>query len=248
MSDAPDFPKLTGQTILVLSAGEDCDLLRLVQRMADEDGRKMILAYPSNVRFESIQAKLLRFPLPVEFVRTNAVKLGGIAPASMDGLVCFRTLSAVNAIAGQGLLALHRFFEVLKPGGWLHIEEELPYYLAAGEAQQFWAQIRALVRSAQAFNRSKSVSAYQPEVLESIVERVGFEDIRLEDITCLMTREKLWAETWPQLELLLKNEQDELARKAFSQKADALASQLDGEGEVEIPGYRLQANKPWRIE
>lgn len=248
MSDAPDFPKLTGQTILVLSAGEDCDLLRLVQRMADEDGRKMILAYPSNVRFESIQAKLLRFPLPVEFVRTNAVKLGGIAPASMDGLVCFRTLSAVNAIAGQGLLALYRFFEVLKPGGWLHIEEELPYYLAAGEAQHFWAQTHALLRSAQAFNRSRSGSAYQPEVLEIITEKVGFEDISLEDTICSMTREKFWVEVWPQLEILLKNEQDELVRKTFSQQADMLASQLDGEGEVEIPGYRLQANKPWRIE
>lgn len=107
-------------------------------------------------------------------------------------------------LQGRGCWRFTDFLKSFKPGGWLHIEEELPYYLAAGEAQHFWAQTHALLRSAQAFNRSRSGSAYQPEVLEIITEKVGFEDISLEDTICSMTREKFWVEVWPQLEILLK--------------------------------------------
>lgn len=68
----------------------------------------------------------LIIPDIIEFMHTAAHDLPGIPCNSVDYLVCNHTLGAVISQVGLVVLALSRFWEVLKSGGKLFAEEERP--------------------------------------------------------------------------------------------------------------------------
>lgn len=238
---------LTNKTVLEVGSGRGETTRELASQMAGKGGR-LIVTDISDEHFEELRSELASIDLPVDFIRTSGLKLAGVRPASVDLVVCNYTLCAINAIVGQGELALRKFSEVLKPGGGLYLEEELPQYMAANPAQNVWAEKWQLIKAAQVISGARPFNEYQPDVLESLTEACGFEEIEVSDEVS----------TWPVLgwmdffrsrfDHLLKGIGNKTMVGALKDAADQFSIKAQQVGYMETPYIILIAKKPWRIE
>jgi ubiquinone/menaquinone biosynthesis C-methylase UbiE len=241
-----EYPMIN-KIVLEIASGRGDKTRELAMQMVGGGGR-LIVTDISDEHFEAIRTNLSTLDLAVDFIRTSALKLAGIRPGSVDLVVCNHALSVINAIVGQGELALHKFYEVLKPGGKLYVEEELPHYMAASSAQLIWAEKWRLLKAAQLLSGSKPTNEYQPDILEALVSWVGFKEIEISDeINNLPV-----AEWWPPFELRLTEYlnalDDETLQAGLSTRNKTLKTKTEQTGSMEVPYFILTALKPWRIE
>ena len=159
MSKTNSLGDLKNKSVLALGHGVGEATRKLAVRMSGGKGR-LIVTDISDEHFDALRADLAPLDLAVEFIRTSPLKLAGIHQGSIDLVVCNYALSAINAIAGQGELALHKFYEVLKPGGTLYIEEELPFNMAASASQAIWAETSRLLKTSRLLTTGRDTNEY----------------------------------------------------------------------------------------
>lgn len=238
---------LTNLTVLEIHSGKGENTRQLAGVMAGHGGRLMVNDI-SDEHFPAIQADLSSFDLDVSFVRSSAVKLAGIRLSSIDLVICSFTLNEINAIAGQGELALHKFYEVLKPGGQIYLEEELPCSMAASPSQAIWASGRQWMKAAQALSANRQANEFQPDVLESLVSMVGFEDVTVSDEIKTETARDWWEGLNTRMEPYKKQIPSEVIRNELDQSMQALKEKADADKQMDIPFVIITARKPWRFE
>lgn len=139
---------LAGKTVLEVGSGRGDTTRVLVDLLSKFPGANLIAADFSAAHFPALQEEFAGRVLPVRFICTSALDLDGINAGSIDVLVCNYTLCAVNSRSGQATLALRRFWEALKPGGWLFIEEEFPLGQASSPTQAVWAEKWRILKAA----------------------------------------------------------------------------------------------------
>ena len=239
---------LSGKTILEVGSGRGDTSRELVKHLAGQPGARLNLTDISDAHFAALAQEFADAGVQTEFIRTSALKLAGIKSASIDLLVCSFTLCAVNAISGQGTLALQRFYEVLKPGGELFIREELPIYMAANPAQQIWQEKWAILRALQLLTGNKPWQEYQPDVLQALVEIIGFKDVDYEDQLSVHTNPNTLDFFSRRAEMLLAELHPAEFSDAFQTRISSLHAAFKQVGMMEVPWYELRALKPWRIE
>lgn len=238
---------LTNKTVLEVGSGRGETTRKLAWQMVGKGGR-LIVTDISDGHFEGLRSELAPLDLRVDFIRTSGLKLAGIRLTSIDLVVCNYTLCAINAIVGQGELALRKFYEVLKPGGSLYLEEELPQYMAANPAQNMWAEKWQLIKAAQIISGARPFNEYQPDVLEDLTAACGFEEIKVSDaISTLPVSE--WMDFFrSRFDNLLKDIGNETMVSALKDAADQFSIKAQQVGYMEAPYIILTAKKPWRIE
>jgi len=211
-------------------------------------GGRLIVTDISDEHFPALQKNLERFALTTDFVRTSALKLAGVRPGSIDLLVCNYTLSTINAIIGQGELALHKFYEVLKPAGMLYIEEELPFYMAASSAQMIWAEQWRLLKAVQLLSGNRPSNEYQPDVLDALLTSAGFEEVALSDELASLPTSEWWDLFKTRFDHYLDTIESETLRLALNESLLMLEANAHTTGSMEVPYVILTAKKPWRVE
>ena len=247
MSDTNMLGDLKNKTVLEIGSGRGDATRELATRMSGSGGR-LIVTDISGKHFESLRADLDPIDLVVEFIRTSPLKLAGIRPSSIDLVVCIDALSAINAIVGQGDLALRKFYEVLQPGGTLYIEEELPFYMAASPAQHVWADQLRLFKAAQLLAGMRPSNAYQPDVLEALVIAAGFEKVDISDEVAIRPAADWWDEFRTRFENSINEFDDDKLKGAFFYYLGKLEEKANITGNMEVPNIILTAKKPWRVE
>ena len=93
--------------------------------------------------------------MPVSYTHLDGSKLTGIKNDSADFIVCNYTLCAIASRAGRETLAIKRFYEVLKKGGKLLLEEEYPVTHVENERQQIWSSKWGILKSTLNFIEGK---------------------------------------------------------------------------------------------
>ncbi len=247
MSNTYLLRDLKNKSVLVLGNRVGKAIRELAVRMSGGKGQ-LIVTDISNEHFDALRADLAAFHLSVEFIRTSPLKLAGIRPGSIDLVICNYALSAINAIAGQGELALHKFYEVLKPGGTLYIEEELPFYMAASASQAIWAEKSRLRKTTQLLTTGRHANDYQPDVLETLLTQAGFEKVEVSDEIATIVTADWWADFVHQLTISLDSLNDETLQAGLFARMERLKSAAEQAGSMEAPFITLTALKPWRIE
>lgn len=239
------WPDLKGKTVLCIGTAASSSLRDLAAQLIRAGGGTLIINEIQSESFERLEQELSDPLLNLCFLRSSAVNLAGLAASSVDFIVCERTLSAVDAIQGQAVLALSRFYQVLKPGGSIALCEDLPVYMAANPAQNLWAQQSALLRAAGVLAGHKLKAEFQPDVLSGILEALGYEEPRYEDYVCSVTAAEWQPHFMQKLQILLLDQPAEI-QSTFLKVAEDLLARASQDS-LEVPYFEMVAKKVWRV-
>lgn len=144
---------------------------------------------------------------------------------------------------GLAALALKHFWEVLKPGGKLFVEEEFPIYKQDTPLQEIWAEKWRVLKSSMILAGQSPYNEIAPEVLQSLCQLVGFEKVEWTEHTEMYNDVSVLNFFQKRLDVLLKEIPVESLRVGFTEMAISLRNKAVEAGGMEIPFYRLVAQK-----
>ena len=234
---------LSGKTILEVGSGRGDTTRRLVALLAGKPGAELVVTDISEKFFAYLRAEFQSNNVQLRFTCTGASELQDISTDSIDFLVCNYTLCAVNSQAGLASLALRRFYEVLKPGGKLFIEEEFPISKQDTPTQKIWAEKWRILKSGMILAGQLPFHEFAPEVLADLCRLAGFEQVKWTEHTEMFKDSGVldFFQRW--LEPILQEMPLESLRAGFTEMAATLKKNAVQAGGMEIPFYRLEAQK-----
>ena len=235
---------LAGVTVLEIGCGLGRTTRQLASLLSEEPDAKLIVTDVSQQHLDRIQEGVDKSNFVPRFIKTDACDLNGIESDSIDYIVCNFAICEINSTIGQGTVALAKFLSVLKSGGKLFIEEELPISEAINPAQQSWANIWRVLKSALVLIQQQTPSnEYHPEILNKICEIVGFTNIHWEK--SVRSHGLSWMEA--RLAFLEKQQPAFPGPKVggmFTFLAKNVSDKAQAEGKIDVPIYMLSASKP----
>ena len=235
---------LADKTVLEIGCGLGRTTLNLVSLLSGVTGAKLLVTDISQKRLNLVREGINKSDFVPQFIKTDACELDGIEPESIDYIVCNFAICEVNSTIGQGTVALAKFLSVLKPGGKLFIEEELPISEAKTPAQKSWANIWRVLKSALVLIEQRSpTNEYHPEILGKICEIIGFTSVRWE--TSVRSHGLAWMEARLKfLETQQSGFPGPRVGDMFTFLAKNVSDMAQQEGKVDVPIYFLSASKP----
>jgi len=234
---------LSGKTILEVGSGRGGTTRKLVDLLLGQPDATLIVTDISDKHFSKLREKFKDKNLQIRFIRTGACELDGIENNSIDYLVCNYTLCAVNSKPGLVTLALRRFWEVLKSGGQLFIEEEFPISKTDTPAQEIWSEKWRILKSLEILTGEFPYTEFSPDTLSGLCRLVGFKDVRWTADTEMFKGAEVLAFFQKRLDTILPRLPNNHLQAGFAQIASNLQEKAVRTGGMEIPYYRLTARK-----
>jgi SAM-dependent methyltransferase len=234
---------LSSKVILEVGSGRGDTTRKLVDLLTGRPNAQLIVTDVSDRFFQQLRAEFQSKDVQISFIPTGAQELKGIKNGSIDFLVCNYTLCAVNSQAGLAMLALRRFWEVLKPCGKLFIEDEFPISKHNTPLQEIWAEKWRILKSSMLLVGQLPYNEVAPEVLASLCRLAGFENIEWTEHTEIYRDVEVLNFFQKRLDALLKEIPVERLRIGFIEIAMDLRNKAIQVGGMEVPFYRLVAQK-----
>jgi SAM-dependent methyltransferase len=238
-----EYENLSGKVILEVGSGRGDTTRKLVDCLSGQPGSQLIITDTSDKFFHLLQAEFKSTAVNIRFIRTGAQALQGIADDSIDFIVCNYTLCAVNSKPGLAVLALKRFWEVMKTGGKLFIEEEFPPHEQDSYVFEIWAEKWRILRSSMILAGKAIFNEIAPDILEDLCYLVGFEQVVWTAHTEFYQGDDVLDFFDKRLDCLMKEMPKEKLRAGFAEMAASLDSKAVQYGGMEVPFYRLTAQK-----
>jgi hypothetical protein len=132
---------------------------------------------------------------------------------------------------------------VLKPGGKLFVEEEFPIDRAETPGQEVWAAKWRLLKAATILNGGFPYAEFSPEDLAGMCRLAGFERIEWAADLFAYRGGDVLSFFRARLERLLPELPDDDLRAGFARCAAELQEKAARVGGMEVPFYRLAAQK-----
>ena len=234
---------LAGKVILEVGSGRGDTTRALVKLLVKARQASLIVTDSSDTHFERLEGEFKGEPIRIRFIPTSACDLKGVDNHSVDDIVCNYTLCAVNSQTGSGSLALKRFWEVLKVGGKLFIEEEYPTSRRDTQAQAIWSDKWRILKAALVLSGGFPYTEYSPEVLAEICQMAGFKQVRWSSDITQYEGQDVLAFFQSRLQRLMASIPNENLRIGFSELATELQERVNQIGKMEVPYYRMTAEK-----
>lgn len=234
---------LANKVVLEVGSGRGDTTRKLVDLLTRQSGSQLIATDISDRFFQELKTEVENRDIQIRFVCTSAHELNDIPNNSVDYLVCNYTLCAVNAQDGLAILALRRFWEVLKNGGRLFVEEEFPFDKQTTPVQEIWAGKWRILKSAMILTGKLPFNEISPDILCDLCRLAGFEDAYWTAHTATYTLPGALDFFHSRLNSLLKHLPNESLQTGFADMANALCTQAIEVGGMEVPYYRLNAKK-----
>jgi ubiquinone/menaquinone biosynthesis C-methylase UbiE len=234
---------LTNKLILEVGSGRGDTTRKLVDLLEGKPDAQLIVTDISDTFFQKLRNEFQTRNVPIQFICTGAHELQGILHHSVDFLICNYTLCAVNSQAGLIALALKRFWEVLKPAGKLFVEEEFPISKQDSPMQKIWAEKWRILKSAMILAGKSPYNEIAPETLEGLCHLAGFEKVEWTEHTEEYHNVDVLDFFQKRLYALLEEIPARSLRVGFAESAMNLRRKAAQTGGMEIPYYRLVAQK-----
>lgn len=234
---------LTNKVILEVGSGRGDTTRKLVHLLEGKPNSQLIVTDISDQFFPQLHNEFQARHVQIKFICTGAQELQDIQKHSVDFLVCQYTLCAVNSQAGLIALALKRFWEVLKPGGTLFVEEEFPISKQDTPMQKIWAEKWRILKSAMILAGKSPYNEIAPETLVGLCHVAGFENVEWAEHTEEYQNADVLDFFQKRLYALLEEIPARSLRVGFAESAMNLRRKAAQIGGMEIPYYRLVAQK-----
>jgi len=238
-----DTEDLTGKHVLEVGSGRGDTTRTLVALLSKYSGTTLTVTDISGTHFQQLQKEFSNQPVRIRFIQTDACSLSGITSDSKDYVVCNYTLCAINAQSGQAALALKRFWDVLRTGGKLFVEEEFPIDKKDNPAQGIWSEKWRILKVATILRGGFPYNELQPETLAEMCRAAGFEDIEWSASTTFFPGASSLDFFNTRLRRLLQDIPNPHLKQGLSELASELAQKVSQTGGMEIPYYQLCARK-----
>jgi len=238
-----DNENLTGKHVLEVGSGRGDTTRALVALLSKYTGTTLTVTDISDTHFQQLKEEFSSQPIRIRFSQTDACSLSGITSGSKDYVVCNYTLCAINAQAGQAVLAVKRFWEVLRAGGKLFVEEEYPIDKKDNPAQGIWSDKWRILKVATILRGGFPYNELQPEALAEICRAAGFEDIKWSAYTSFLAGVNSLDFFHTRLKRLLQDIPNPHLKQGLLELASDLNQKVAQTGGMEIPYYQLCARK-----
>jgi len=238
-----DTEDLTGKHVLEVGSGRGDTTRMLVDLLSKYSGPTLTVTDISDSHFKQLKKEFTSQPIRIRFIQTDACSLSGITSDSKDYLVCNYTLCAINSQAGQAALALKRFWDVLRAGGKLFVEEEFPIDKIDNPAQGIWAEKWRILKVATILRGGFPYNELQPETLAEMCRAARFEDIQWSASTTFFQGVDSLNYFHTRLKRLLQDIPNPHLKQGLLELASELNQKVAQTGGMEIPYYRLCARK-----
>lgn len=233
---------LNGKTVLEVGTGRGATTRVLVDLLEKYSDTTLISTDASTQSFAELQKEFKDRKVRVKFMQTNAIALDGMDKSFVDDIVCNYSLPSIEAYSGRSILALRRFFEVLKPGGSLFIEDEFPNDRVQNTHQQVWAEKWRILKAATIMIGGISFNAIAPDTLVELCRIVGFEGIGWEEEISYFENDDVLDPYFRSLDRLIPALPNNNLRSGISTWAYDLRDKAAAGG-MEVPSYRLWCRK-----
>ena len=144
---------LANKVVLEVGSGSGDTTRKLVDLLSGKPGAQLIVTDRSDTFFHELQEEFQARDLQFRFIRSDAHHFQENSNNSVDYFVCNYTPCAINSQEGLATLALRRFWEILKTGGRLFVEEEFPINVQNAPAQEVWTEKWRILKSAKILAR-----------------------------------------------------------------------------------------------
>jgi len=238
-----DTEDLTGKHVLEVGSGRGDTTRALAALLSKYSGTTLTVTDISDTHFQQLKKECSNQPIRIRFIQTDACSLSGITSDSKDYVVCNYTLCAINTQAGQAALALKRFWEVLRAGGKLFVEEEYPIDKKDNPAQGIWSEKWRILKVATILRGGFPYNELQPETLAEMSRAAGFVDIEWSASTTFFPGANSLDFFHTRLKRLLRDIPNPHLKQGLSELASELTQKVVQTGGMEIPYYRLCARK-----
>ena len=234
---------LASRVVLEIGSGRGNTTRELVDLLSGQAGARLIVTDISDTFFQQLRDEFQARDVKIQFACTGAHELHDIPNNSVDYVVCNYTLCAVNSQAGLVALAVRRFWEVLKAGGKLFAEEEFPTSRQDTVAQEIWAEKWRILKSAMILAGKFPYNEIEPGMLHDLCRLSGFERTRWTAHTRVFRDANVLDFSQKRLDALLTQLPNESLRAGFAELAAMLHNKASQVGAMEVPFYRLTAQK-----
>jgi ubiquinone/menaquinone biosynthesis C-methylase UbiE len=234
---------LAGKHVLEVGSGRGDTTRILVSLLRRYPGTALTVTDVSDAHFHELEDAFAGQPIPMQFFQTDACMLAEIPPGSIDYVVCNYTLCSVNAQAGRVVFALRRFWDVLRDGGKLYIEEEFPIDKKDTPAQAIWSDKWRILKAAAILGGSFPFNELEPETLAELCRLAGFKAVEWSPSTSYYPGAGSLDFFQARLSKMMKDIPNRHMKKGLTELAYELTQRATRTGGMEIPYYRLYARK-----
>ena len=234
---------LTNKVVLEVGSGRGNTTRKLVTLLSKHTGARLIVTDISDMFFSQLQSEFTASKVQIRFIHTSAQELINIPNNSIDYLVCNYTLCAINSRVGSLASAIRRFWEVLKAEGKFFAEEEFPIDRQNTPAQEIWAEKWRILKAAILLSGELPYQEIAPETLKGLCLLSGFENIKWAEHSETFSGADTLDFFRRRLDKILTDIQSERLRAGFLEAAMDLQNRAKQVGSMEVPFYRLVAQK-----
>ena len=229
--------------VLEIGKGRGGKTEKLVELLGHYPAAKLITTDIIGRHFSTIRDRISDTSVHIEFIKTDALELEGISPQSVDLVVCNYTLCAISSRSGAEMLALEKFYHVLKPGGHLYIEEELPINLTKNEAQDIFRFKWEILRSLEYLLGQMTYREFEPEILDKLCQISGFQDININESSEFYDGVDSLEFFERRVNNYLRQLDNIHLDQGFAKLVNEIKAKVQQTGGMEIPYYTLTARK-----
>lgn len=236
---------LTNKTILEVGTGRGGTTLEIIELLKKFPTANLITTDIVNVEDELIQFcnGLDDVQKRIKFIQSDATELNSIPNESIDIIIVNYTLCAINSVIGKLTLAISRFYNLLKSGGILLIEEEYPIDSAKTENQLIWADKWRMIKTALISSGNLPFNEMHPDNLVRILSLLSFNEIEQEDGFNMLHHSEILPLFEYQITGSISSSRDSHLKKGLIKWAGKIKKKIEQLEFMEIPYYRLSAKK-----
>ena len=234
---------LQEKIVLEVGSGRGDTTRKLIKILSKKQGLKLIVSDISDSNFQELQDEFSSISLQIQYLCSSAQDLSGIELNSVDFIVCNYTLCAVNSQPCAALLALRRFYEVLKPYGKLFIEEEYPLFHTTSFPFKLWSEKWMLIKSLLILSGNNPFNEIAPEILGQLCNLIGFTNMFCSNHTCFLPSSEVTGFFQNRLEVLIKYLSNENLKTGYLESAQKWQNKIQKDEGMEVPYYRLSVQK-----
>ncbi|MCC5909596.1 MAG: class I SAM-dependent methyltransferase [Clostridiaceae bacterium] len=196
--------------------------------------------------FKEIEERLKDDFEELALIKGDLSNLDFMDSESVDAIICNYTLSSVNQFPLRAVKAVKEFYRVLKPGGKLLINEEMPIWSVNVGDYEYWSKRLRIIKSINTLKAMAHFNEIHPQDLKEVLETAGFMEVESREFKEKINSEMAIKFLDKRKQSLIKGRNDlhnEKLIQGYTELTEELLKKFEESEEYFLPAYIMRAIK-----